>query len=69
MSDKIKSMNFKEKYKKSKEFFTRDYKLPFSMVIVFVIQKSSKSLQNTVTSLMNKIYNINSKAYALPDPQ
>ena len=41
----IESEKFKEQYRKVKSAFTRTRKLSFSMIIVFILQKSVKSLQ------------------------
>ena len=44
--------SFKDKHRASKEAFTRSRKLPFELVLVMILRKSVKSLQNVVNEAM-----------------
>ena len=46
--EQIEAKEFKALHRHSEKFFTRDRRLPFSLVLVLVLRNSVKSLQNVV---------------------
>jgi hypothetical protein len=57
------SQEFKEMYKEKATDFTRDRKLGFVATLNIMLNKSSKSLQNTLNESKEKLLNFSQKAY------
>lgn len=57
------SQEFKERHKEKTTDFTRDRKLSFVTTLNIMLNKSSKSLQNTLNDSKDKLLNFSQKAY------